>query len=812
MSNANIIKSILGQQGSKKEFKSFRKRLKKGKENEAILKSIRTISKEETRRMLEIRRAHDAQGVIALGERGAKFVRISAGSKRPVAKWEAEAKKNAEYFAAHVKDGGTVGVFPASLNLICVDLDLAEDDRTVTTGSRQSVSDVLHELTNLADPVCVSQTPSGGRHVYYKNGGDPVGPVRWRDGDIRSEGGYAVLYEPSKLSTKIVEGGGTPLDPALVPGIQLPSKQQREEARVQNGERKVLPFRRPLKDPQNGAPQVLARVKSALACIDPDEYGDWVKIGMALYHGIGGGNDAFTLWDNWSSRSVKYNAGEITYKWETFARCEGAPTLGIGSIFALAKEAGWVDPRPAAESGTGEALSMEAFAQSFLSRAEGHFLHDGEVWWHFCEGRWAKNPQRAQEFMRQNIEKTMENYDIVNPKGAKAARGKWQSDKGVFGSLRLASSTSAIVIKPGDLDNNNALVGLPEGKVWDLEKGDHGEIREATLEDRLTKSLGVTPVKFEPKGEKGALEGTLWYKKMIEVLTPHYGGEAPKMVTLLLELIGSGLFVDHRFEAFPVLQGPPGGGKSILVVKFFKAIFGEYQASVSGENLAGRSKVHPQWKLVFERNRLVSTAELPQGGVFRSSILSEVVSGEEIVANAMRQNDRCFNAKSLILLACNEIPKGQGGLFRRIVPIHFARRVNEAEVDTALPQKLTESAPIVLQAARRAFLAARTAGHLTAVAKTVSDRRQYQETSDSVLAFAKEHYEEEAEKAEFIPTKVIHDHYKEWCEREGCKAVGARTLVQRFKEIFPTSEYGRSLIGSLDGKQMRGFFRLRKKV
>lgn len=54
-----------------------------------------------------------------------------------------------------------------------------------------------------------------------------------------------------------------------------------------------------------------------LSCIDPDcPYDEWLKIGMALKtEGV-----PFQVWDDWSSRGSKYNAGEMQSKWNGFRR------------------------------------------------------------------------------------------------------------------------------------------------------------------------------------------------------------------------------------------------------------------------------------------------------------------------------------------------------------------------------------------------------------------------------------------------------------------------------------------------------------
>lgn len=56
-----------------------------------------------------------------------------------------------------------------------------------------------------------------------------------------------------------------------------------------------------------------------LSYINPDcSYDEWIKIGMALKTE----GAPFSVWDDWSSRGSKYNAGEMRSKWDGFRRDE----------------------------------------------------------------------------------------------------------------------------------------------------------------------------------------------------------------------------------------------------------------------------------------------------------------------------------------------------------------------------------------------------------------------------------------------------------------------------------------------------------
>ena len=72
-----------------------------------------------------------------------------------------------------------------------------------------------------------------------------------------------------------------------------------------------------------------------LSCIDPDcPYDEWLKIGMALKsEGV-----PFEVWDDWSSRGSKYNAGEMQSKWNSFRRND----VTGGTLYHIASQYGYI--------------------------------------------------------------------------------------------------------------------------------------------------------------------------------------------------------------------------------------------------------------------------------------------------------------------------------------------------------------------------------------------------------------------------------------------------------------------------------------
>ena len=95
----------------------------------------------------------------------------------------------------------------------------------------------------------------------------------------------------------------------------------------------------------------IAEIESALAFINPDiEYGEWLRIGMAIHHFD---PNAFDVFDNWSARGVKYSGhdginGALT-KWNSFSSNSSNPVTVL-SVYRQALDNNWPGyQRPASE-------------------------------------------------------------------------------------------------------------------------------------------------------------------------------------------------------------------------------------------------------------------------------------------------------------------------------------------------------------------------------------------------------------------------------------------------------------------------------
>lgn len=79
-----------------------------------------------------------------------------------------------------------------------------------------------------------------------------------------------------------------------------------------------------------------SNVYEALRYIDPDDYDDWLKVGMILKHE----GCSLQEWEEWSSSSGKYQAGVCAEKWRSFREQNAGAPVTAGTLIQMAKDRG----------------------------------------------------------------------------------------------------------------------------------------------------------------------------------------------------------------------------------------------------------------------------------------------------------------------------------------------------------------------------------------------------------------------------------------------------------------------------------------
>lgn len=107
-----------------------------------------------------------------------------------------------------------------------------------------------------------------------------------------------------------------------------------------------------------------------------DEYGDWLRAGMALHHEFGASMEALELWDEWSQRSSKYDVGICSGKWPSFGR-PGKDPVTMRTIVRDAQATGWRAPHTIESA----VRDFTPFDEPIIEIDEDGVLSQPPTWW-----------------------------------------------------------------------------------------------------------------------------------------------------------------------------------------------------------------------------------------------------------------------------------------------------------------------------------------------------------------------------------------------------------------------------------------------
>ena len=720
---------------------------------------------------------------------GAKIVLCQLEGKMPIesmTRWQTLPAIPARDAIRH---NGRLGIEPASLGCAVVDVDGASADLCgvmqvsicdwmgvdplivgpslsgATTGKRH-----LWFGIDLADEAPLGRKPSGKRGPYLSAPTD----MRWipdeagSEFDIRFRHGY-VIVDPylEKLAAALREGKPTigPKWASLIPhGLR---HRRKGKGRSANETAQLPVATSPANEDayEQGNTAYLAR-----AVLPPtsDRRGQYETANQL-------GFKAGTEW-HFNPRLYEQakdwlrSNGLVNERWETFEKAfeDGKDLPATAPLFPSAGPK--LPPISAyeqdAERYGGTVLREFELAERYVGRREGALCFDVETkrWFEFRSG-WSRPVAGAvtsavRRFVREaNPAKT-------DPKSLKAY------DREPLGRRVTTMTAELTAIRASEVfDQNDLLVGLRGGKVYDVRTG---ETRAARLGDRVSIETAVEPEQGETSKFDKFLEET-------------FGGDTAT-IKYLLRFLGyclTGSTSEHRMLFF---QGPPATGKSALL-ELIRLIFGGLARAVPARTfLESRADEHPTVVANLQGHRLVYFAETGEGKRLDEARMSEVIAGDKIAARVMRGDYFEFVPRCKLIMSSNFRPSmsgGDSGIYRRLRLILFSREVPEKDRIEGLAQRIFDAeGPSIL--AR--LLAEATAWHKE---RERSGRSGLLPESPAIDRETAGYFAEADPIPEFVETcldfgadykvtrKQMYAAYREWATGEGLQRIITQTTLTR---------------------------------
>ena len=272
---------------------------------------------------------------------GAHILRCDE-TKKAIGKWR-KVRHPEEDCVLHTQNGNRVGIIPASLGAVVVDVDKGLDDskaRLQAVVDRIGIPAFLHQSSK-----------TGNYHLWYRWEGVECRNHSWKimdgdtvqaSGELRGTNGYVVMWNPVKVLDKLSALQiSEPVDLTLLleHTPELPpthGDMVQRVSKVNMGE--MITYEEVSEE----------KIRELLDCIDPDiDYTDWIAVGQAI-HSQWPDSKGLALWDEWSQKGHTYDAAgdnSPARKWATFNELrEGGVT--IGKLFYYAKLASTTPQAP----------------------------------------------------------------------------------------------------------------------------------------------------------------------------------------------------------------------------------------------------------------------------------------------------------------------------------------------------------------------------------------------------------------------------------------------------------------------------------
>jgi hypothetical protein len=212
-----------------------------------------------------------------------------------------------------------------------------------------------------------SHSKKGG-HIIFLAKPDPDMPPKINLGNHQEieifghpkSAGKSVMLTGDALKGDVIEINGTLQEFLASAGITI---EKAPEPKTAPAPPPVLPRMATSSDIDRAADAL-----SHIVLIDGD-YDQWRDIGFALKEGFG--DSAFSLWDEWSSRTYDYEGTEaLRRRWDKFENSKG---VTLATLFHLAKQHGYEQPKRQNETRT----AVEDFGRFLKAQEAGPTVDHG---------------------------------------------------------------------------------------------------------------------------------------------------------------------------------------------------------------------------------------------------------------------------------------------------------------------------------------------------------------------------------------------------------------------------------------------------
>ena len=502
--------------------------------------------------------------------------------------------------------------------------------------------------------------------------------------------------------------------------------------------------------PRPYSPAEEGRLRSALACLPPNEREQWRDVGFAL-HSLGWGNKGYEIWTDWSRGCPeKYDEADQQKTWESFNRPYDGARITVATIIYKARQLGWT---PASDFHTDLGNTRR------LVNRHGEnirYIPEWGQWLIWRNGRWEIDANGAiMRLAEETVEAMFSEATGLAAGGDRDALLKHairsQAEPRLKAMASLAKSEASVVVAAKMLDADPWLFGVQNG-VIELKSG---TFRPARREDLITKRANVA---FDPNAQCPE------WRKFLDMVM---GGDR-SLQEYLQRVSGYMLTGIVSEEVMFVLYGTGNNGKSTYR-ETLHALFGDYALAADAGLLTERKKAGGATEEIarLKGRRFVAVNETAENDHLNEARVKFITSQDTITARNLYGHLFDFFPSHKTSLTTNHKPIVRGtdeGIWRRVQLIPFLITILKNAVEKDFRERrLMPEFPGILNWAL-AGLAAYLKQGLDPPHSVLASTQDYRNDMDVVGQWIAERCELDVNAT--VATAVAFADYSLWAEEE----------------------------------------------
>lgn len=522
------------------------------------------------------------------------------------------------------------------------------------------------------------------------------------------------------------------------------------------------------------------RLKSALVAIPAEcDRDTWRNVLFAVHST--GWQAAEQIARDWSMTYLDpvrgYSKASFDAVWQS-AKDERSRPVTLGTVFHLAKEGGWLDPRQQRPTGGLETYGDLSNGDRFARKFHDKFLciPAGKSWYVWDGLRWlaGANAEALEAAKRIAVEITDETLQALRSDPTEANKRAHTQALSVHRNARRLDSMLAMaatvpsmsVASSAVFDADPLLLGVQNGTL-DLRIG---ELLVASPAHRISKQANA-PFELAAKCPR-------WEQFLAEV----FAGDE-ELIAFLQRVVGYCLTGSVEEEVLFYLYGRGRNGKSVFCT-LLEAMLGDYAVSVGSALLTKQtSSEGARYVATLEGARLASANEVGTSNIWDDERVKALVSRDRIATRQLYGEAYSFNPTHKLIVRGNHLPgvhDAGDGMWRRMVLVPFSRQFTDVEVVADLDAQLIrgELPGILAWAVRGCLEWQRNGLRIPASIRRVTS--DYRNSTDLLGLFIEECTIADAKSD--VSVTVLYARFEGWCKSQGTTAPSAIAFGRQLTE------------------------------